>query len=170
MPDFGAAEDDNDMLGEAGKDVVVDGWMTVLPIGTRVVDIIVLAAGHEGTPAEHDVTVYTWVENEVTVTGPVGMLEVETNVVVRLEEDEEDETGVMLGEGDEDGVEDEEDGMMLDEVLGEADEDVEVAGMTVLPMGTRLVETIVLLAGQFVTSEEHDVTVNTCVEKRVTVT
>lgn len=31
----------------------------------------------------------------------------------------------------------------------------------VLPMGTRLVETTVLPAGQLVTSEEHEVTVKT---------
>lgn len=122
------AVEDVEVATKADEDVVV-AEMTVLPIGTRLVETTVLPAGQFETSEEHEVTVNTSVENRVTVTTPPrAVLEIDVKVGVALTE------------------------------------------MTVEPTGTRLVETTVLPAGQFDTSEEHDVTVNTSVEKRVTVT
>lgn len=179
----GEEEDDKIAVNEAEAE---EGDMTVLPTGMRLVDTTVLPAGHDDIPGKQDVVVKTCVENEVVVTG---------NVMIEEDEEERDETNEVLTLGDTAGEEvvlemGEEDEIMLDvaeddekttTVLVRLDEEVvgtnvlvtvnvEVAETTVLPIGTRLVDTTVLPAGQFVTSAEQEVTVNTSVEKRVTVT
>lgn len=135
----------------------------VNPVDTRDVLITVDLAGQFVTSAAHEVMVTSWVEYRVSVVGTAGA--VVTGDEVRPAETSDAEDGEPAAAGDE-----VEAGETSDAEDGEAAA-VLAAGTeyVVNPVETREVLTTVDLAGQFVTSAAHEVTVTSWVEYKVSV-